>query len=273
MKVANFKAVVSLSKTVREVPSESCKVIGSPACRGDPVCPNGRSKLLANIASLKSAISLKERMEKKKKRLFGQTSWTSLPPAHEQVKEHLASLASRALVPQKLIEDRVGLSRAYDAPDNIYVLGNTAYVAGTRLTRNFGEAARDLFDDAKLPLVGARSSRRYEELQQALSRNKQVTNLVGHSLGGAVILEAARQNPALTTTTYGAPVIDVFARSSLQSVPHRFANYGDPIAMFDTNATPGFNSNPHSFSNFANTSTTDSSKGYENPDKTVTLLE
>jgi hypothetical protein len=212
-------------------------------------------------------------MEKKRRRLIGETSWTSFPPAHVQVTEHLASLASRALMPQRLLEDRVGLARAYDSPSNVYVLGNTAYVAGTRINRSFGEAARDLFDDAKLPLVGARSSRRYEELQQALSRNKQVTNLVGHSLGGAVILEAARQNPALTTTTYGAPVIDVFAKSSLQSLPHRFANYGDPVAMFDTNATPGLNSNPHSFSNFANASTTDSSKGYENPDETVTLLE
>jgi pimeloyl-ACP methyl ester carboxylesterase len=212
-------------------------------------------------------------MEKKRRHLLGETSWTSSPPAHEQIRDHLASLASRALIPQKLMEDRVGLSRAYEAPNNVYVRGTTAYVAGTQLTRSFGEAARDLFDDAKLPLVGARSSRRYEELQQALSRNKQVTNLVGHSLGGAAILEAAMENPALTTTTYGAPVIDVFARSSLQSVPHRFANYGDPVAMFDTNATPGFNSNPHSFSNFANASATDSSKGYENPDQTVTLLE
>jgi predicted alpha/beta hydrolase family esterase len=170
------------------------------------------------------------------------------------------------------MEDRVGLSRAYEAPNNVYVRGTTAYVAGTQLTRNFGEAARDLFDDAKLPLVGARSSRRYEELQQALSRHPEVKNLVGHSLGASVILEAAKQNKALTTTTYGAPVVDVFAKSS-RNVPNRFANYGDPIAMFDTNATPGIQSNPHSFSNFANTSTTDSSKGYENPDKTVTLFE
>jgi predicted DNA-binding WGR domain protein len=224
------------------------------------------------MASVKSAITLKERMEKKRKRLFGETSWTSSPPAQEQVREHLASLASRALISQKLMEDRVGLSRAYAAPNNVYIRGTTAYVSGTQLTRNFEEAARDLFDDAKLPLVGARSSRRYEELQQALSRNPQVTHLVGHSLGGSVVEEMARQNKALTATTYGAPVVDVFARSST-SLPNRFANYGDPIAMFDTNATPGFNGNPHSFSNFANISTTDSSRGYENPDKTVTLSE
>jgi hypothetical protein len=196
-----------------------------------------------------------------------------MPPAHVQVTDHLNTLASRALIPQKLMEDRVGLARAYDAPNNIYIRGNSAYVAGTRLTRNFGEAARDLFDDAKLPLMGASSSRRYEELQQALSKHEEVTNLVGHSLGASAILEAAKQNPKFTTTTYGAPVMDVFAKSST-SLPNRFANYGDPIAMFDTNATPAFRmGNPHSFDNFSNTSTTDSSKGYENPDKTVTLFE
>ncbi len=212
-------------------------------------------------------------MEKKRKRLIGETSWTSFPPAHVQVKEHLESLASRALVPQKLLEDRVGLARAYDAPNNVYIRGNVAYVSGTQLTRTFGEAARDLFDDAKLPLGGVRSSRRYEELQQALARHPEVTQLVGHSLGGAAVIEAARQQPTLSTTTYGAPVMDVFAKSS-RSVPNRFANYGDPIASFDTNATPSVNTaNPHSFSNFATTSATNSSKGYENPDGTVTLFE
>ena len=86
-------------------------------------------------------------------------------------------------------------------------------------------------------------------------------------------LEAARQKPSLATTTYGTPVMDVFAKSS-RSVPNRFANFGDPIATFDSNATPSVNMDkPHSLSNFATTSATDSSKGYENPDGTVTLFE
>ena len=196
--------------------------------------------------------------------------WTKTPPAHIQVTE---SLASRALRPQKLLEDREGLSRAYDSPNNVYVRGNTAYIAGTQLNRIFGEAMGDLFADVKLPFVGASGSRRFGELQQAFSSNKQVTTLVGDSLGGAAVLEAARQRPELATTTYGAPVLDVFAKSS-QPVANRFANYGDPIAMFDTNATPAVNlGNPHSFNNFTHTSATDSSKGYENPDGSVTLFE
>ncbi len=130
----------------------------------------------------------------------------------------------------------MGLARAYDAPESVYIRGNTAYVAGTQIGRfRTGDALRDLIDDAKLPLMAVQKTRRYEQLQQALARHPEVTQLVGHSLGGAAVLEAARQKPSLSTTTYGAPVMDVFAKSS-RSVPNRFANYGDPIASFDTNA-------------------------------------
>ncbi len=196
--------------------------------------------------------------------------WTKSPPAHIQVTE---SLASRALRPQKLLEDREGLSRAYSSPNNVYVRGNVVYVAGTQLNRSAGEAMGDLFSDVKLPFVGVSGSRRFAELQQALASHRTVTTLVGHSLGAAVSLEMAQRRPELATTSYGAPVMDVFAKSS-KSVPNRFANYGDPIAMFDTNATPAVNmGNPHAFSNFTKTSATDSSKGYENADGSVTLFE
>ena len=104
-------------------------------------------------------------MEKKRRPLLGETSWTSSPPvhwtqsppAHEQAKAPLDSLASRALVPQKLLEDRVGLARAYDRPNNVYIRGNTAYLAGTQIKRSFGEAMGDLFCErtclAGLPLL------------------------------------------------------------------------------------------------------------------------
>ena len=211
---------------------------------------------------------------KKKRLLGGETSWALTQPVHEQLTAHLASLASRAL-PQKLLEDRVGLSRAYDSPESIYVRGNTAYIAGTQIGRwRSGEAFRDMYDDLKIPLFATKQTHRYEQLQKALKAHPEVTHLVSHSFGASVALEMAKERPELQTTTYGAPVVDVFARSSPQSVPNRFANYGDPVAMFDTNATPALNlGNPHSFDNFANTSSTDSRPGYENADGTVTLFE
>ncbi len=87
-------------------------------------------------------------------------------------------------------------------------------------------------------------------------------------------MEMAKQRPDLRTTTYGAPVYDVFPRTLLQPAPNRFANRGDPAAMMDTNAQSNIvTGNPHSFSNFTHTSATNSAPGYENPDHTVTLFE
>jgi pimeloyl-ACP methyl ester carboxylesterase len=213
-------------------------------------------------------------MLSKKKRYYpGQTSSWTTQPAHEQLQTHLRSLAERAL-PSKTIEDRVGLRRAYDAPESIYVRGDTLYTAGTQISR-FGENFRDMYDDLKIPLGGTKSTHRYQQLQQALAANPQVKHLVGHSLGGSVILEAAKLRPDLSTTTYGAPVFDIMPKTLLEQAPSRFANRWDPIAMLDSKAQVGNNglSNPHSFEGFDHTSSTDGRPGVENPDGSISLYE
>jgi hypothetical protein len=210
----------------------------------------------------------------KKRRLSGTVSHTSfLPPAHIQAQEHLRSLAERAL-PQQTVEDRVGLARAYAAPDSIYVRGDTAYVAGTQISR-MGENFRDLYDDVKIPLGLTRTTYRYEQLQKALKAHPEVKHLVGHSLGGATVLEAAKTRPDLKTTTYGAPVFDIFPKTLLENAPTRFANRGDPIAALDSKAQSASNGlgNPHSFANFTHTSAEDGRPGYENADGSVTIFE
>jgi hypothetical protein len=201
-------------------------------------------------------------------------AWVSSPPAHVQAAVKMKSLAERAL-PQKTVEDRIGLTRAYDAPQSIYIRGNVAYTAGTQASRwKTGEAFRDAYDDAKIPLGLTWDTWRYGQLQKALAAHPEVDTLVGHSLGGATVLQMAQDNPKYKTTTYGAPVMNVFARTSLEAVPNRFASRGDPIAMMDTNAqTDIVLGNPHGFNNFHHTSATTSAPGYENPDKTVTLFE
>jgi pimeloyl-ACP methyl ester carboxylesterase len=67
--------------------------------------------------------------------------------------------------------------------------------------------------------------------------NAQITSLVGHSLGGAVILEMQSQYPDRTskTTTYGAP-----AKSSIvpDNVDNKmFRTIGDPIPMLGRGST------------------------------------
>jgi pimeloyl-ACP methyl ester carboxylesterase len=212
----------------------------------------------------------------KKRRFASTVSYTTtgfLPPAHLQAEEHLKSLTERAL-PSKTIEDRVGLRRAYAAPDSIYVRGDTAYVAGTQISR-MGENFRDLYDDVKIPFGLTRTTHRYEQLQKALAAHSEVKHLVGHSLGGSTVLEAAKGRPDLTTTTYGAPVFDLFTGSLLEQAPTRFANRGDTISALDSKAQSASNGlgNPHSFENFTHTSAGNSQPGYENADGSVTLFE
>ena len=196
-----------------------------------------------------------------------------LPPAHLQAEEHLGSLASRALN-QKSIEDRVGLNRAYAAPDSMYVRGEVLYCAGTQISR-MGENFRDMYDDLKIPLGLTRTTYRYEQLQKALRAHPEVKHLVGHSLGGATVLEMAKTRPDLKTTTYGAPVFDIFNGSTLEKAPQRFANRWDPVAMMDSKATTAPNglNNPHSFNNFTHVTGEDGRAGYENADHSVTLFE
>jgi hypothetical protein len=208
----------------------------------------------------------------KKKTFVGRARWSvSLAPIEKQVTTHLDSLVERAL-PSKTIEDRVGISRAYAAPDSIYVLGDTAYVAGTQISR-YGENFRDMFDDVKIPFHATRSTYRYAQLQKALEAHPEVKHLAGHSLGGAVILEAAK-GTSLTTTTYGAPVTDLRPKTLLEKAPMRFGNRMDPVSMMDSQAQGGFVAgNPHSFDNFHHTSAGNSQPGYENADGSVTLFE
>ena len=72
--------------------------------------------------------------------------------------------------------------------------------------------------------------------------------MVGHSLGGSVTLELAKNNPEnnLFTTTYGAPVFS----DSLQ-YGNRFRSVGDPVSIFDNSAIPNMPTsiNPHSYDN------------------------
>ena len=61
---------------------------------------------------------------KKRRRPLDETSWTTSQPAHIQSQQHLKTLAERAL-PQQTIADRVGLTRAYEAPNSIYIYIST----------------------------------------------------------------------------------------------------------------------------------------------------
>ena len=112
------------------------------------------------------------------------------------------------------------------------------YVAGTHPT-----LLHDWIEDIALPLHLTHMTQRYKQADQRLSSAARVKRLVGHSLGGSVVLQLEKDYPGrFTTTTYGALVVSL-------SGGDRYRHYLDPFSAFDRGAhtyTPR-SFNPHSF--------------------------
>ena len=124
-----------------------------------------------------------------------------------------------------------------------------------------------------------RNSTRYQKAEEALKRNPQVKKVVGHSLGGSVVLELQKNYKSIEgSRTYGAPVFDplgvdykknkaasnVFGLSEKMNnikfggFPARYRNIGDPFSIFDRSAQDYVDKNPfnswsftHDYSNIA----------------------
>ena len=163
------------------------------------------------------------------------------------------------------LSDVQGLNEAYKSNDNVYLNNNTMYVSGTKHAdtliptllnlnpiqtyMNYKNGYyQDMWDDLKIPFGLTKYSQRYQEADKMLKENPQITDVVGHSLGGSVSLELAKNYPEkhLFTSTYGAPVF-----SDSMQYGNRFRAFGDPVSMFDNGAiTKMPNSiNPHSYDN------------------------
>jgi hypothetical protein len=95
---------------------------------------------------------------------------------------------------------------------------------------------RDAWDDLKIPIQKTAWAKRYQDADALLKENPQVTNLVGHSLGGSAVLELQKNHTEKTfkTNTYGAPVASLTVPDNVDN--HRYRNYGDPVSMFDRGA-------------------------------------
>ena len=162
------------------------------------------------------------------------------------------------------LSDVQGLNAAYKSNDNVYLNNNTMYVSGTKHAdtliptllnlnpiqtyMNYKNGYyQDMWDDLKVPFSLTKYSQRYQEADQMLKDNPQITNVVSHSLGGSVALELAKNYPDKHLfTTYGAPVF-----SDSMQYGNRFRAFGDPVSMFDNGAIPKMPTsiNPHSYDN------------------------
>ena len=118
--------------------------------------------------------------------------------------KHQPSAMAYARAPPTVIEkitDKEGLHKAYEATDKLYSNGETLYIAGT-------SSLRDVWDDLKIPFHLTSQSDRYQHASKFLDENKNIKQLVGHSLGGSVALELQgdMKDRKFKTNTYGAPV-------------------------------------------------------------------
>ena len=127
------------------------------------------------------------------------------------------------------LTDKEGLDKAYATTEKLYVHGNTMYVAGTSYWQ-------DVWDDLKIPFNKTKEAQRYKDADALLGKNPQISNLVGHSLGGASVLELQKNHSEKTfkTNTYGAPAASITRPDNVDN--HRYRNYGDPISIFDRGA-------------------------------------
>ena len=201
-------------------------------------------------------------------------------------KPKTSSLLERA-AGEGAITDAEGLERAY-AQGDAYTHGTTWYIAGSH-------TARDWWDDVtKIPFWGdSHKIYRMQMAQKALAANPQTTRVVGHSLGGAVALQAQKDNPKLASRTYGAPVWDPFGTDNqergygifdkAQGKPggvERYRSFGDPVSFFDGSAhssLPGKEalsfSGPHAYQGLAAQHMSEGTAAQANPDGSVSITE
>ena len=154
------------------------------------------------------------------------------------------------------LEDRAGLKNAYDSPSGLYKTGKTLFISGT--TGKDGSITRDILDDLiHLPSRGAERTEKYKDVMKMLEQSPEITRLVSHSLGSAVVNRINELQPnRFETTTYATPAVKP-KRKGKQNPKHRdYRNPNDPVSVLDGYAiTSNFNdTNPlvaHGFQNFA----------------------
>ena len=154
------------------------------------------------------------------------------------------------------LEDRAGLKNAYDSPSGLYKTGKTLYISGT--TGKDGSITRDILDDLiHLPSRNAENTEKYKDALKMLEQSPEITRIIGHSLGAAVVNTLNQNFPnRFETTTYATPAVKP-KRKGKQNPKHRdWRNPNDPVSVLDGYAiTSNFNdTNPlvaHGFSNLA----------------------
>ena len=179
-----------------------------------------------------------------------QFSVDGAPPKAAKVFNHATVIPTATFQQdEKGLQDAYGNSQgtAYDEKTH------TEYIKGSTTKRDFWD------DITKIPLGDTARSQRYSQALGAyaglVKGGKQVDRLVGHSLGGSVALELAknleRVGKHVETRTFGAPVLDVVPRNMQNPKPDRYRHPGDIVSVLDRGAEMGgLKLYPHSYGGF-----------------------
>ena len=131
------------------------------------------------------------------------------------------------------IEDRFGLTNAYRSPSGLYKTGKTLYISGTG--GKDGDFERDWIDNfTKLPFRNAHNTQKYKDVMEILKKSPEITRLVSHSLGSAVVNKINEEQPnRFATTTFATPTIK--PRRKGKQNPRRldFRNPNDIVSILD----------------------------------------
>ena len=149
-------------------------------------------------------------------------------------------------------QDEKGLENAYNDKTSTGVFYDpetrTEYIKGS-------STPRDWFDDlTKIPIWGdTKQAERYQEADKAYldlqASGKPVERVVGHSLGGSVALELAKDRGIQHSRTFGAPVLDM--NPFLGKNVERYRHPLDPVSVLDRGAKWGsLKAYPHSYTGF-----------------------
>ena len=147
-------------------------------------------------------------------------------------------------------QDEKGLENAYNDKTSKGVFYDpetrTEYIKGS-------STPRDGFDDlTKIPIWGdTKQAERYQEADKAYlglqASGKPVERVVGHSLGGSVALELAKDRGIQHSRTFGAPVLDMNPFGNAERYRHPL----DPVSILDRGAKWGnVKAYPHSYTGF-----------------------
>ena len=148
-----------------------------------------------------------------------------------------------------IISDAEGLYKSYRTGTGLYKYGNTLYVSGT----SGKNLMSDIFSDlVHIPFHILEDSERYKDADQMLKNSPEITHLVGHSLGSAVVKVLNKNyNDKYAENLYSAPIIS-FPHDENDDNHLSFRTPLDPVAMLDENSITVNQKtlNPHSYFNF-----------------------